>query len=248
MVRKNAVRLWAVVFWLVVWQLGSMAFGQTLLLPSPLAVLLRLASLAATVEFWSAVGWSAARILGGFALSCLAAVLLAVPASRWRRIQELLSPLVAAVKAVPVVSFIILALVWLDSDSLALFISALMVFPPIYLNVLAGIGAADRQLLEMARVFRVPFRRQLWGIWLPAVLPYFRSAASLALGLCWKAGVAAEVIGLPAGTVGERLYTAKVYFQTPDLFAWTAVIVAVSVAFEHLFLAAVDALVRKVGR
>ena len=248
MVRKNAVRLWAVVFWLVVWQLGSMAFGQTLLLPSPLAVLLRLASLAATVEFWSAVGWSAARILGGFALSCLAAVLLAVPAFRWRRIQELLSPLVAAVKAVPVVSFIILALVWLDSDSLALFISALMVFPPIYLNVLAGIGAADRQLLEMARVFRVPFRRQLWGIWLPAVLPYFRSAASLALGLCWKAGVAAEVIGLPAGTVGERLYTAKVYFQTPDLFAWTAVIVAVSVAFEHLFLAAVDALVRKVGR
>ena len=100
MVRKNAVRLWAVVFWLVVWQLGSMAFGQTLLLPSPLAVLLRLASLAATVEFWSAVGWSAARILGGFALSCLAAVLLAVPAFRWRRIQELLSPLVAAVKTV----------------------------------------------------------------------------------------------------------------------------------------------------
>ena len=56
MVRKNAVRLWAVVFWLVVWQLGSMAFSQTLLLPSPLAVLLRLASLVATVEFWSAVG------------------------------------------------------------------------------------------------------------------------------------------------------------------------------------------------
>jgi NitT/TauT family transport system permease protein len=99
----------------------------------------------------------------------------------------------------------------------------------------------------MARVFRVPLRRQLRGIYLPQVLPYFRSAASLALGLCWKAGAAAEVIGLPEGTIGEGLYTAKVYFQTPDLFAWTAVIVAVSAAFEKLFLAAVDRLAGEVG-
>ena len=247
MVRKNAVRLWAVVFWLVVWQLGSMAFGQTLLLPSPLAVLLRLASLAATVEFWSAVGWSAARILGGFALSCLAAVLLAVPAFRWRRIQELLSPLVAAVKAVPVASFIILALVWLNSRQLSLFIAGLMVFPTVYTNVLTGIGQTDPKLLEMARVFRVPLARQVTGIYLPAILPYFRAACSLSLGLCWKAGIAAEVIGLPSGSLGERLYTAKVYFQTEDLFAWTAVIVAVSLIFGRLFLRAVNALAERLG-
>ena len=128
-----------------------------------------------------------------------------------------------------------------------MFISALMVFPPVYLNVLAGIDSADPKLLEMARVFRVPFRRTLKGIWLPQVLPYFRAAVSLALGLCWKAGVAAEVIGLPSGTIGERLYTAKVYFQTPDLFAWTAVILAVSVLLERLFLAGVDRLEGKVG-
>ena len=154
----------------------------------------------------------------------------------------------AQVKAVPVASFIILAQVWLNSRSLSLFISALMVFPPVYLNVLEGICRTDRRLLEMARVFRVPLGRRLRGIYLPQVMPYFRTAVSLGLGLCWKAGAAAEIIGLPAGSMGERLYTAKVYFQTPDLFAWTAVIVAVSVAFEHLFLAAVDALVRKVGR
>ena len=85
------------------------------------------------------------------------------------------------------------------------------------------------------------------GRYLPQVLPYFRSAASLALGLCWKAGAAAEVIGLPEGTIGERLYTAKVYYQTPDLFAWTAVILALSAVFERLFLAAVDGLAGKAG-
>ena len=148
---------------------------------------------------------------------------------------------------VPVASFIILALVWLNSQSLSLFISALMVFPPVYLNVLEGICRTDRRLLEMARVFRVPFGRRLRGIYLPQVMPYFRTAVSLGLGLCWKAGAAAEIIGLPAGSMGERLYTAKVYFQTADLFAWTVTIVAVSVVFERLFLALVDRLMGKAG-
>ena len=147
-------------------------------------------------------------------------------------VRELIAPLAAAVKAVPVVSFIILALVWVDGGSLSLLISGLMAFPPIYGNVLEGIAQTDRQL---------------WGVWTPAVLPYFRSAVSLAIGLCWKSGVAAEVIGLRTGTVGERLYAAKVYFQTADLFAWTAVIVALSVVMERLILRGVDALTGKVG-
>ena len=99
----------------------------------------------------------------------------------------------------------------------------------------------------MARVFRVPLWRRIRGIYLPAVMPYFRTAVSLGLGLCWKAGVAAEVIGLPTGSVGEQLYNAKVYFMTGDLFAWTVVIVVVSVLFEKLFLRLVDCVVRKAG-
>lgn len=248
---QNSIRPWAVLFWLLVWQGASMLFAALwpnghLLLASPISAAARLGELARTAAFWRAVGGSIAHIFGGFLVGCTLAAALAALSARWRLVRELLAPLAAAVKAVPVVSFIILALVWLDSRSLPLFISALMVFPPVYLNVLAGIAAADGRLLEMARVFRVPLRR-LTGIYLPAVLPYFRSAVSLALGLCWKAGAAAEVIGLPAGTIGERLYTAKVYFQTPDLFAWTAVIVVVSMLFEKLFLALVDALAGKAG-
>lgn len=245
--KKKSVRLWAAAFWLLAWQAGSMALGQELLLASPVSALLRLLELAATVPFWRAVGNSAARILGGFLLACCAAVLFSALSARFLRVRELLAPLVAAVKAVPVASFIILVLVWVPPRNLAFFISFLMVFPPIYLNVLEGILQTSRPLLEMARVFRVPFGCQLRSIYLPQVLPYFRAACSLALGLCWKAGVAAEVIGLPGGSIGERLYTAKIYLEIPDLFAWTAAIVAVSVAFEKLFLRLVDVLARKVG-
>lgn len=171
--------------------------------------------------------------------------MLAALAARYRRVEELLAPLVSVVKAVPVASFIILALVWLESRHLPLFIAALMAFPVVYRNVLEGIRGTSRELLEMARVFRVPFSRRLRGVDLPQVLPYFRAAADTALGLSWKAGTAAEVIGLCSGTIGERLYTAKVYFQTADLFAWTAVIVLLSVLFEGLFLRGVDALTER---
>lgn len=250
--QKPAVRAWAVVFWLLVWQGASLALRAiyphgALLLASPIDALRRLFELALTAAFWQTVGISAARILGGFLVSCVLALGLAALSARFRRVEELLSPLVAAVKAVPVASFIILALVWLNSRSLAFFISALMVFPPVYLNVLEGIRQTDRSLLEMAQVFRVPFPRVLRSIYAPQVLPYFRSAISVALGLCWKSGTAAEVIGLSSGTIGERLYTAKVYFETPDLFAWTAVIVCISALFEKLFLLAVDKLTEKVG-
>lgn len=246
------IRLWAVGVWLAAWQALGMSMAALwphggLLLPTPSAVLACLGRLALTPAFWRTVGWSSLRILGGFLLSCLAAVLCAALSARFQRFRELMAPAVAAVKAVPVVSFIILALVWLDERHLSLLIAGLMVFPPVYLNTLAGIAGADRKLLEMAEVFRIPFRRRLWGIWLPAVLPHFRSACSLSLGLCWKAGLAAEVIGLPAGSLGERLYQAKIYFEMPELFAWTMTVVAAAALFERMFFLLVDALAGKAG-
>ncbi len=235
-------RVLAVIFWLAVWQAGAMALGERLLLPSPVEVLACLARLGITAGFWRSVGWSAARILGGFVLASGLGTLLAGLSARFGFVRALLWPVVAAVKAVPVVSFIILALVWLPSRQLSLFISALMVFPTVYLNVLEGADRTDAALLEMARVFRVPAFRRLRDIYLPQILPWFRSACALGLGLCWKSGVAAEVIGLPAGSVGERLYNAKVYLETPELFAWTAVIVALSMLFERLVLRLLDRL------
>lgn len=248
----NSIRPWAVLLWLALWQLASMALRARvphgeLLLPSPLAALRCLGSMAVTAAFWRSIAWSALRIFGGFLTACLAAAVLAVAAYRFRPLREFLAPAVACIKAVPVASFIILALVWLSSRQLSFFISFLMVFPPIYLAVLTGLGQADRALLEMAKVYRVPFFRQVRFLYLPAVAPHLRSAVSLGLGLCWKAGIAAEVIGLPDGSVGERLYMAKVHFETPELFAWTAVIVTVSAVLEKLFLRLLDGALRKAG-
>ena len=173
--------------------------------------------------------------------------MLAFGAGRFSLLEILLRPYVLAIKSVPVASFIILALIWLRTSQLSLFVSFLMVFPVLYTNVLTGIRGADGQLLEMARVFRVPWKRRARMIYLPAVEPFLLAGCATSLGMSWKAGVAAEVIGVVSGSLGERLYDAKIYLMTADLLAWTVVIVALSAGFEKLVLWLLRHILRRIG-
>lgn len=246
--RGHPLRWWAVAFWVIVWQIAAMGLGQEILLVSPASVLARLGELVPHWDFWGAVLFSFSRITLGFLLACAAGVLLAVLSSRFSLVRDLAAPLMATVKSIPVASFIILVLIWVPSRNLSVVISFLMVTPILYQNVLGGIASMDKDLTEMADVFGVSFPRRLRYLYLPQVMPFFRSACAVSLGLCWKAGVAAEVIGLPQGSIGERLYEAKVYLETPSLFAWTTVIILVSLLFERLFLFLLDRAVARLER
>ncbi len=226
----------AVFIALLIWQIGAEALNQELLLVTPLKVLLRLKELVLTGDFWSSVSYSFIRILSGFLIALLSGVLLAAISGGHKLIETLLWPYVAVIKSTPVASFIILCLIWLDSSSLSVFISFLMVLPVVYTNILQGIKSTDKELLEMAAVFKMKLFKKLKYIYLPQVKPYLLSGCTLSLGLCWKAGIAAEVIGMPDGSIGERLYEAKIYLSSQDLFAWTVVIIVISILFEKLFL------------
>lgn len=229
-----ALRLGAVAVWLLLWQLASMAVGLPLLLPSPLAVLLRLGQLCTGADFWLTVASSLLRILLGFLLGVFFGTALAGLCWRFRLIDVLARPLLGVLKSTPVASFIILALVWVKTTWLATVISFIMVLPLIYANVREGIDSADRQLLEMAQVFRLSRRKTFRYCYLPAILPFFLSAVSSALGFAWKSGIAAEVLGRPARAIGSQIYDSKIYLETPDLFAWTLVVILLSVLLERL--------------
>ena len=162
--------------------------------------------------------------------------------------ETLLRPYILAIQTVPVASFIVIALLWLSSRRISAFIAFLMVLPVLYANALQGIREADPQLLEMARVFRLSGMRRVRCIILPSLAPYLKSACHVALGLCWKAGVAAEVMAVANRSVGGMLYDAKVYLETSDLFAWTVLLVAVSILFEKAFLWLLDLCVNRAIR
>lgn len=226
----------AVGFWLAVWQLGAMVVGHQLLLPSPLDTLSTLAVLLPSADFWGRIGYSAIRILGGFLLGLTAAALLAAVSYALPLWKTLLAPLMQFIKAAPVAGFVILALLWVRSTRLSLLISFLMVLPVMYGSILAGLESADRQLLEMAKVYRLSFLKCFRYIWLPGLLPSLIQGCSVALGLCWKSGVAAEVIGLPNGSIGDALYRAKLTLSSAEVFAWMVVVICLSAMLEKLLL------------
>ena len=211
-----------------------MLVGQDLLLASPLAVLRRLFVLVQTGLFWEAVGFTMLRILCGLILGVLVGCLLAVVTTAVPFLSALFQPLLHLVKATPVASFIILALVWIKKDSVPVFITFLIVLPILWANVCEGIRQTDVGLLEMANVFRLGRKKTLTAIYLPSVLPYFASGATTAMGLAWKAGVAAEVIAMSNHAIGYQLYRSKINLETADLFAWTAVVILLSVLLEAL--------------
>lgn len=234
----------AVLVLLGAWQLLSMWVDRVIFLPSVTDTLKALAGLVRTREFYLSVGTSFLRIAAGFVLAVLAGVLLAVLAELNRQLGEILQLFIQLIKSIPVASFVILVLLWVRSAQLSIVISFLMVLPVIFTNVRGGIRQADAKLLEMAQVFELGVFRRVRCIYLPAVLPSFVTACSVGLGFCFKSGIAAEVIGLPTHSIGGELYKAKLYLMTPELFAWTIVIVAVSAVFEKAVMWGVRRLCR----
>ena len=234
------MRWWAVIFWLLAWQILSMQIGQEILMVSPVVAGKRLVQLLPEVHFWSTVLHSTERIMGGFLLGALTGSGVAVLAFRHRKVEELCYPMICVMKSTPVASVIILLLMWMSSGNLSVGIVFLMTFPILYTNVLEGLQQMDPKLTELAEVFELPKWVRVRWLAMPQLLPYMRTGCALGIGLAWKAGTAAEVIGISGGTIGEKLYQAKIYLETADLLAWTAMILVLSYLFEKLFLGILD--------
>ncbi len=247
-VKNGFITAGCILFWLAAWQLLSMKLDSKILLVSPLEVLKRLVRLVGESDFWGSVLFSMGRILIGFSLGLIFGCVLALLSGKVKFIRRLFAPLVSAMKSVPVASFTILALIWVGSKNLSVFVSFVISVPIVCSNMLEGIDNLDPKLKEMSKVFRISPLKRFSGVYLSQLLPYFRSASRLAMGLCWKSGVAAEVIGLPNNSIGEMLYESKVYLETADLFAWTLVVIVLSFLCEKLFLLIVDVLRKKIER
>ena len=222
-------RLAALAVLIVLWQAAAMTLGHGgLFLATPVQTLAALARIAPTAGFWQRIAFSALRILAGFLLAVAGGLVLGAAGARWRRVRIFVEPVMQLIRAMPVASFVILALLWVRGENLSVVVSFTHVLPVVYAGVLAGIADTDPQLLEMARVYRLPLGARLRYIWLPGVFPSFSESCIAAMGMCWKSGVSAEVIGLPDHSVGDALYRAKITLSTPEVFAWTLVIVLLS--------------------
>ncbi len=235
-VQKIFKRALPIFFWIVVWELVSVIVHNQILLAGPIETLKALSSLVVQDSFWLSIKSSVFRILLGFVVGAMLGMGLSFVAYKSELARDVIKPVVTTFKSVPVASFVILLLIWFGSRNVSVFISAMVVFPIVYLSALEGFMATDIKLLEMARVFRMPEGRVIRYIYMPQLVPFLSSSFKLGIGMAFKSGIAAEVIGQPLDTIGNGLYNAKIYLETGELFAWTIVIVIISFICEKILL------------
>ena len=225
-----------IILWLIIWQVVAMRIDDSIFLPSPIETAQSLQTLFLSKQFFLSVGITLGNIVKGFLLGVLFGSIFAVIASLSEFLETFVTFPMRIIKATPVASFTILALFWLDSSNLSILVSFFMVLPILYTNVLTGMKETNPKLLEMAKVFQIRWYYKVCYIYILEVLPYLFSACSVAIGLAWKSGIAAEVIGITKNSIGNHLYQAKLYLEMPELFAWSFVIIIISIASEHIVL------------
>ena len=220
--------------WLALWELAALIINEEILFVSPHKVLLAMGRLAVTLPFWKTILFSILRVLGGFLAGYILFAVLSVLAFRFPFFRAFMSPAISVIKATPVASFIILALFWSGKNFVPVIICILMIAPIVWSNVLEGLSAVDGDLLEMARVYGMKPAVRIKSIYVPSLIPYNAAAVGSGLGLCWKAGIAAEVICRTLPSIGNSIWETKFYLITDEMFAWTATVVILSVIFDKL--------------
>jgi NitT/TauT family transport system permease protein len=234
------IRAAAILAALLLWQAAALLLNRSILLVGPVDVLKELARQAPRYDFWLTVRFSLWRIFLGFFLALSAGMLSAALSYRFKAFKVMIRPYISTIKSTPVASIIILILIFLNSRNLSLVVSFLIVLPVVYANILEGLSHTDGELIEMAGVFHASLRKRIRYIYLPQLKPYLISACTASVGMAWKSGTAAEVIGIPTGSIGERLYEAKIYLSSSELFAWTLVIIVLSILVEKTVLWLID--------
>lgn len=233
---RIAIAAGVLLFWLGLWEILALGVGKEVILPSPVAVFKRMTELLVTSDFYVSACGSLLRILVGFAGGVVSGVVLGFLCFRVSFVRYLFSPIMTLVRATPVASFIILALVWLSNLRVPGFTAFLMVLPIVCESSYTAFSLTDKSLAEMENLFGFSLAKRIKTLYIPSFLPYFYSAIKTSLGLAWKAGIAAEVLCTPANSIGKRLFESKIYLETVDVFAWTGFVIILSLILEKLIL------------
>lgn len=229
-------KLTASSFWILLWALIAGIIQKEIYLPGPVTTLQHLVRILTDADAWFVLGISWLRVWSGFLLSFVLGIALGFPSGLHQRFQEWLKPMIQTIKSTPIMSLILLILIWFPSNLVPVVVGFLIGFPILWAQTNEGVKRTDPKLLEMARVFGLSPMQRMRKILFPSAWPSIRTASQTAIGLCWKASIAAEVLSHPRYGIGSKLYDAKVYLETADLFAWTLALILASGITERIFL------------
>lgn len=230
--KKIIKKIVFIIIWIVIWQALSLVINNNILLVGPYETILALIRLIPTSDFWISILNSLLKITLGYIIGVFLGITLAYVSYKVKFIEDFLSPFLTFLKSVPVASFVIIVLIWAGNSNLAIIVSAMIVFPVMYSNIITGLKNTNKKLLEMSKMYRLSAWSKIRYLYFPELREYIKTSMILSSGMAWKSGVAAEVIAQPLKTIGNNMYVSKIYLETDKLFAWTLIIIVISKLIE----------------
>lgn len=230
---KNKIKqVLVVLVWILIWQVVYVLINQPLLVPSPWMTLAAFGKIIVQIATWKTIFFTAVRILTGYLIAVFMGLFAAVLAYRFSLFEEIIRPVVLLTKSIPVASFIVAALAWLNAENISVFITAFVSFPMIYLQLFTSLKNMDKSILDMCKVFRVSGQKKIKYLFVPLILEKMQEVVASTIGMAVRAAVAAELIGVPMQSIGEAIYKTKLYFDIAELFAWTILIILLCLFME----------------
>ena len=234
-IKNSLKKLFIILFWLVIWEIFALIINKEIYLPSPISTFKTLIEILLDKTTYVVILSSTARTLLGLILSCIFGIILGFICGLNDFLYELMNPIVIIIRSTPIVSIIILAIIWLKSSNVPIFASFLMCFPVIFTNVATGIRNTDKKILEMCKVYKLSIFEVIKSVYFYSIIPYIYSAIISSIGIAWKASSAAEVLSMPKYSIGKYLFYAKTNLEPTELFSWTIIIIVISSLLEAMF-------------
>lgn len=222
------------IFWISIWFIISYVKRREILIVSPQAVLKRLFEILMEKEAYLNIFNTFLNLTLGLLTAVIIALILSYLSYRFNVLKELIEPLVKTIKSIPVVSFIIFALIFFKIESLGLIISTIVIIPLVYINIMEGLCQISKDYIFMGKIFNVSHFKKFKYIYFESLKPYFLSSLLVSLGFGFKSIVAAEVIGHPEYGLGSRIYDAKIYLDMEGLIAWTIIGISLNFFLEFI--------------
>jgi len=232
--KNKLITAGSVVLLILLWKIIASFYASELILPPPESTLIATLKLFVSKNFTSVVGLTILRGIIGFSISFILGIGLGILAGVNGSFHAFLKPILVTLRSTPVISFILLALIWFRVDMVPVFIAFLTMFPFICTNVIDGIKNVDRDLVEMANIYRVSHQKIIQKVYLPAIVPFIFSGASSAMGFGWRAIIIGEVLSQPKFGIGTAMQTAQTYLLVKEVIAWTIIAIIISSFFEML--------------
>lgn len=212
----------------VAWQLLSWQMAQPQLIPSFPDLIRALLRLVYSPGFLVSIGTTCLRACVGLLLSLAAASITAFLLNRSEAIRFLFMPWLSLLRSVPVISFILLALIFLNPEMIPLLIAFLTMYPLLTENLLKGLMNRRDSWKMLARQFHLNAWNRLFQINYPQLKPYLFSGLASAVGFGWRAIIMGEVLSQCVDGIGKRMKEAQVFIDVPELIAWTLVAIVLS--------------------